>query len=68
MESLAQDHLTAFTQLYKYFKNEDRTGGMHIINYYALDNLVTHNHVYACEGDAVSQETGEGQKPLHTDR
>ena len=36
------------------------------MNYYTLDNHVTRMHVYACEGDAASQEeAGDGQKGLH---
>ena len=39
------------------------------MNYYALDNHVTHIHVYVREGnDASQEEAGEGKKGVYVDR
>ena len=43
--------LTASTQLYEYYKNNDRIGGVHTMNYNVHDNRVTPIHVYACIKD-----------------
>ena len=51
----ARGCLTASTQLY---------GGVHIMNYYALDNRVTGIHMYAFEGNDTSQEEADAQKGL----
>ena len=58
----ARGRFTASTQFCEHFKNDDRIGGVHTMNYCALDNRVTRIHVYAFEGNDTFQKEAEGQK------